>query len=93
MIRFSARKKYTIIRELPSGKGFADIAFIPLNINDLPFIIELKWDKTAGIALEQIKDRQYVKCMKDYHGQVLFVGISYDKKSKKHECGFETIAI
>ena len=56
-------------------------------------IIELKWDKNAGIALNQIKDRQYIKSLKDYHGKVLFVGINYDKKSKKHECKFEMTEI
>ena len=89
---YSAQDTYALYRELQGGEGFADLVFVPRRGNTNPaMIIELKWDKTAGIALEQIKDRQYVKCMKDYHGQVLFVGISYDKKSKRHECRFETI--
>ena len=35
----------------------------------------------------------YVKCLKDYEGTVLFVGINYDKKTKKHECRFETVEV
>ena len=91
---YSAQDTYALYRELQGGEGFADLVFVPRQWNTNPaMIIELKWDKNAGIALEQIKDRQYVKCLKDYHGQVLFVGINYDKKSKKHECRFESIVI
>ena len=91
---YSAQDTYVLYRELQGGEGFADLVFVPRQGNTNPaMIIELKWDKNAGIALEQIKDRQYVKCLKDYHGQVLFVGINYDKKSKKHECRFEEIMI
>ena len=36
-------------------------------------IIELKWDKDAGIALEQIKDRKYIKCLKDYSGSCAII--------------------
>lgn len=91
---YSAQDTYALYRELQGGEGFADLVFIPRSGNTDPaMIIELKWDKNAGIALEQIKDRQYVKCLKDYHGKVLFVGINYDKKSKKHECRFETIEL
>ena len=91
---YSAQDSYALYRELQGGEGFADLVFVPRRGNDDPaLIIELKWDKNAGIALEQIKDGQYVKCLKDYHGKVLFVGVNYDKKSKKHECRFETITI
>ena len=91
---YTAQDTYALYRELQGGEGFADLVFIPRKGNSNPaMIVELKWDKDAGIALEQIKDKNYVKCLKDYSGQVLFVGISYDKKTKKHECRFETITI
>ena len=87
---YSAQDTYAVYRELQGGEGFADLVFIPRTGNSNPaMIIELKWNKNAGIALNQIKDRQYIKSLKDYHGKVLFVGINYDKKSKKHECRFE----
>ena len=89
---YSAQDTYALYRELQGGESFADLVFVPRRGNTNPaMIIDLKWNKNAGIALEQIKDRQYVKCLKDYHGKVLFVGINYDKKSKTHKCRFETI--
>ena len=91
---YSAQDSYTIYREMQGGDGFADLVFVPRQGKDNPaMIIELKWNKGAGIALEQIRERGYIKCLKDYKGKVLFVGINYDKKSKKHECLFETVEI
>ncbi|MDY4412929.1 MAG: AAA family ATPase [Ruminococcus sp.] len=91
---YSAQDTYSVYRELQGGDGFADLVFIPRSGNKNPaMIIELKWNKNAGIALDQIKDRNYIKCLKDYRGKVLFVGINYDKKNKKHECRFEMIEI
>ena len=52
-------------------------------------IVELKCDKDADTAIDQIKKRQYAESLKDYKGNVLLVGISYDRKSKEHECRFE----
>lgn len=52
-------------------------------------IVELKYGKSAASAIEQIKDRQYPEVMKDYHGNLLLIGISYDKESKKHFCIIE----
>ena len=88
---YFAREYYTILRELPSGKGFADICLLPRRLHsDKPaVIIELKWDKNASGAIEQIKERNYVDVFKDYHGDLLLAGINYDKKSKKHSCIIE----
>lgn len=89
---YSARKTYIIERELPSGKGFADIVFRPRKNNTNPaLIVELKYNKPADNALEQIKKKQYVDCLKDYSGEVLLVGISYDKVNKRHACRIEKI--
>ena len=54
-------------------------------------VIELKWDKSAIGALEQIRERQYTNALKDYQGNLLLVGINYNKTTKKHECIIETI--
>lgn len=88
---YFAREYYTIIRELPSGKGFADICLIPrkLHMDKPAVVIELKWDKTASAAIAQIKDRHYVDALKDYRGNLLLAGIDYDKKTKKHTCIIE----
>ena len=89
---YSARKDYKLIRELPAGKGFADVVFLPLPHTDKPaIIVELKYDGTADAAIQQIKDRQYVQALEGYSGEVLLVGISYnrDDKDKPHSCVIE----
>ena len=89
---YSARESYKLVRELPAGKGFADIAFIPLKNVDKPaIVIELKWDESADGAINQIKERNYCASLADYSGKVILAGISYDKSSKKHECKIETL--
>ena len=88
-----AREYYAIVRELPSGKGFTDICMIPRkhHLDKPAIIIELKWDKGADAALAQIKEKQYGNALKDYHGNLLLVGINYDKSTKKHECVIESM--
>ena len=91
---YSAQKNYTIDRELPAGKGFADLVFRPRKNTDLPAIlVELKYDKSAKSAIEQMKERQYADCLKDYSGKILLVGINYEKdaKQKQHSCKIEKI--
>ena len=90
---YSARAYYSEVRELPAGRGFADIVYIPRrNYPDKPaMIVELKWDKSAQGAISQIKTQQYVNALKDYTGNILMIGINYDKKSKKHQCAIEEI--
>ncbi|GHV10745.1 ATPase AAA [Fibrobacterales bacterium] len=121
---YSARKYYTVIRELPAGKGFADLVFLPHpNQTDKPaMVVELKWDKNANSAIRQIKEKKYtagcggvfagcvgagfnkyicpikkkteIICIYDGRkpaptGNLLLVGINYDKETKKHECVIE----
>ena len=90
---YFAREYYTIIRELPSGRGFADICLIPRKVHmDKPaVVIELKWDKAAAGAIAQIKDKNYVDALKDYEGSLLLAGISYDRKTKTHSCVIEAV--
>ncbi len=89
---YCARKNYTIVRELPAGKGFADIVFIPHRDNNAPaMVIELKCDTVVQTALDQIKEKNYAKCFDDYLGEILLVGISYNRDSKEHFCKIEKI--
>ena len=92
---YFAREYYTIVRELPGGKGFADICFIPRKAHlDKPAaVIELKWDKNANGAITQIKDKEYVDALKEYHGNLILAGINYDKESKKHTCVIEKMEL
>lgn len=87
---YSARKDYILIRELPTGKGFADIVFLPRKHSDKPaLVVELKWDKTARTAITQIKEKRYVQTLEQYTGKILLVGVNYDKETKKHQCLIE----
>lgn len=88
---YSARKDYQIIRELPAGIGFADLAFIPLLGNKPAIIIELKYDKTANTAIKQIKDNKYPEVLSAFSGEIILVGINYDKDTKVHTCKIEKI--
>ncbi len=90
MAYFTAPAYYNVIRELPAGKGFADIALIPRpdSGNKPPMIIELKYDKDADTALKQIKEKRYSGNLRGYR-DVLLVGVNYNKDSKKHECTIE----
>ena len=88
---YFAREYYTMIRELPTGKGYADICFLPRKMYaDKPtLVVELKWDKDACGAIRQIKEKQYVDALKEYQRNLLLVGINYDKVNKVHTCKIE----
>ncbi len=80
------------VREMPTGRGFADFVFLPKPEyrEDYPaLIVELKWNKNASTALQQIRDRRYPDSIESYTGNVLLVAITYDKKDKKHRCLIE----
>lgn len=88
---YSAKRTYTVERELPAGKGYADLVFKPRRNNSNPaMIVELKYNKSAESAIQQIKDKNYPDCLKDYSGEILLVGISYDD-NKRHYCRIEKI--
>ena len=82
---------YTVIQELPTGKGYADVVFIPVHPSpDKPaLIIELKNKQSTETALKQIKEKQYGQNLSHYTGNMLFVGINYDPETKEHECKIE----
>ncbi len=81
-----ARNEYTVIKEMTTGKGFADVVYIPVNPEKPAMIIELKHNKSTESALNQIKERRYFDSLEHYKGNILFVAINYDEKSKTHEC-------
>ena len=91
----SAMKYYfKPIRELPSGRGFADFVFIPKPeyTGDYPaLVVELKWNKDARTAIQQIKEKKYPDTVRQYTGKMLLVGINYDKKTKEHSCIIEKV--
>lgn len=93
---YSARKDYMLVREFPAGRGFADIVFLPLpSVNKPALVVELKYDKDAQTAIRQIRDRQYPQALEGYRGEILLVGINYNKedKNKKHSCVIERLVV
>mgnify|MGYP000678943385 CR=1 FL=1 len=80
------------IRELPTGRGFADFVFIPKPEykSDYPaLIVELKWNQNVRTAVQQIKDKKYLSSILSYSGDLLLVEINYDKSTKEHQCLIE----
>lgn len=89
---YNAVNEYTLIRELPSGNGYADLVFLPRKHSRRPaMIVELKYDQTPESAIAQIKNRKYPKVLEEYAGNLLLVGIAYDKKTKAHSCRIEEL--
>ncbi len=91
---FAYKDKYTQLEELASGEGYADIVYLPKKAVDMPIlVIELKWNKSAKTALDQIRNKHYPDVLKGRDEQILLVGISYDKDDpeKKHSCVIEEL--
>lgn len=88
---YHAMNDYVIHRELASGKGFADLVFIPRRNVDKPaMVVELKCNKDADAAIDQIKRKDYPAKVAEYAGDILLVGINYDRETKTHSCVIET---
>lgn len=88
---FAARNFYTVHRELAGGKGFADLVFVPRKqFPEKPaLVVELKWDKNAEGAIEQIKRKEYCRSLEEYRGNILLVGVNYEVRTKEHSCMIE----
>ena len=88
----AAIDQYLKVEELPSGKGIADVVYLPKRRSTLPaLVVELKWNKSSEGAIRQVKERNYPAVLKDYGGEIVLVGISYDAKKKAHSCVIERI--
>lgn len=89
---YYSKNDYIMYRELPTGKGFADIVLIPRKHVDSPAIIlELKVNKDADSAIAQIKRKQYPAKVAEYTDRLLLVGINYDRDTKQHQCRIESV--
>lgn len=98
LVFLSARDYYRIEREDKAGIGYVDFLFYPKKTNEDAIILELKVDHTPEEEIQQIKDKKYALRLKGklgeesvYTGKILAVGISYDKKKKKHACKVEVL--
>ena len=93
---YAAQDLYTVIPELDTGKGYADLAYIPKNPKDPAMLIELKYEKDADTAISQIRRRNYPERLELYKGNLILVGINYDRtisnesvSFKHHSCEIE----
>ena len=85
-----ARNEYVIHREYAMGKGYADLVMIPRrNVSKPALVVELKFNRSADTAIDQIKRKECLSKMGHYAGDILLVGISYDKETKQHSCRIE----
>ena len=94
LMAYLATESYYLapLNEFPTGKGFADIVYLPISANSKSkpaLIIELKKDASSKAALEQIKERDYVSRVREYTDNILLIGINYDSKTKQHTCLIE----
>ena len=87
----AAQKYYTIIQELDTGKGYADIVYLPApQYPDKPaLLIELKYEKDVVTAADQIRDKKYFQKLEHYKGNLLLVSINYDKTVSSTEKGYK----
>ena len=87
---YYAGNDYIVHRELATGKGFADLVLIPRkNVASPAIVIELKYHQAVDTAIAQIKRREYPAKVAQYVGNLLLVGISYDRETKQHACRIE----
>ena len=84
-----ALNEYLVVREMPAGKGVADMVYIPIKNTRPALIVELKHNGSSFSALEQIKAKSYFECLDNWHGDIIFVGVNYDEISKAHKCKIE----
>ena len=96
----SARDQYWVEREEKAGKGYVDFILYPVRYTDEGIILELKVDSTPEAAIRQINERGYALRFRGKQGEqprctgrILAVGISYDRRTKRHFCMVEEIAV
>ena len=80
------------VREFPTGKGLADFVYIPkpeYQAEHPALVAELKWNESAESAICQIKEKEYPQSLLEYTGEILLIGINYDKKTKEHQAVIE----
>ena len=86
-----ARNYYEVTREDKSGKGFVDYLFTPKKKGYPAIILELKYNKSAEEAIDQIKRKKYVDRVSNFD-EILLVGINYSTEAdnhKHHDCIIE----
>ena len=94
VLMWQTEREYEVFRELQSGKGSADLIYVPKRNIHLPILlIEFKYGKSAEEAMNQIKEKEYFRRYidGDYPNDVLLIGINYNPKTKDHKCQIEML--
>lgn len=95
---YVADEYYNVLPELDTGKGYADLVYVPYyKSSKYPaLVLELKYEENVGSAINQIKNRHYTKRLENYEGDIYLVGINYNKEAnsksknyKHHTCKIE----
>ena len=88
----AAVEQYLKVEELPSGRGIADVVYLPQRMSRFPaMVVELKWNKSSEGAIAQIKEKNYPAVLQDFGGEIVLAGINYDEKTKKYSCVIERV--
>ena len=93
-LMWRTEREYECFRELQSGKGSADLIYVPKRNINLPILlIEFKYGQSAEEAMNQIKEKEYFRRYidGDYPNNILLVGINYNPKTKDHQCLIEKL--
>jgi hypothetical protein len=78
---------WACVDEMPSGHGYADVAYLPRRGSGRPaLLVELKWDRPVSAAVDQVLDRDYPQALRDLGVPILVVAVTYDAKTKEHAC-------
>ena len=96
MALLSSADYYSCFQELPAGKGYADLLFLPLpGIAKPAILMELKWNQPIASTITQIRNRNYPQVLSNYSGDILLVGVTYraDTKKKEHVCRIQPFSI
>ena len=90
---YKAQDEYTLLPELDTGKGYADLVYIPLTPNRPALLVELKFNADADTAISQILRKDYPSRLEHYKGNLILVGINYNQSGnpdapdfKHHDC-------
>ena len=94
MAYIGAIDQYVQIQELPTGKGYADLVFIPRRgLRKPAIVVELKWNQPVHAAISQIHERDYPAAVRDFTENILLVAITYDTQTKQHTCKIERLSV
>jgi hypothetical protein len=66
------------------------VVYLPRRGDPAPaLLVELKWDRSPEAAIAQVRERDYPAVLRGWGGPILLVGITYERKSKRHTCIIE----